>query len=56
MAVASSPLSMRRLKLARADLVFSPSAVGSRLMADLVEGNEIPPAFHDLLEGGKRKA
>jgi len=55
MAVASSPLSIRRLKLARADLVFSPAAVGSRLLADLVEGNQISPAFQDLLEGGLRK-
>jgi voltage-gated potassium channel len=50
MAVASSALSMRRLKLARADVVFSPVAVGSRLLADLVQGNELPPAFRDLLE------
>lgn len=55
LAVASSALSIRRLKLARADLVFSPAAVGSRLMADLVEGNEILPAFHDLLEGRPKK-
>jgi voltage-gated potassium channel len=56
MAVASSPLSIRRLKLARADLVFSPVAVGSRLLADLVEGNEISPAFQDLLEGHPKTA
>jgi voltage-gated potassium channel len=55
LAVASSALSIRRLKLARADLVFSPAAVGSRLMADLVEGNEILPAFRDLLEGHPKK-
>ena len=51
MAVASSALSIRRLKLARADLVFSPAAVGSRLLADLVEGNQISKEFQDLLEG-----
>ncbi len=51
MAVASSARSIRRLKLARADLVFSPAAVGSRLLADLVEGAEILPEFRDLLEG-----
>lgn len=56
LAVASTRLAIRRLKLARADLVFSPAAVGSRLLADLVEGNEIPPAFRDLLEGGGGKA
>lgn len=55
LAVASSALAIRRLKLARADLVFSPAAVGSRLLADLVEGNEISPAFQDLLEGGLHK-
>lgn len=56
LAVASSALSIRRLKLARADLVFSPAAVGSRLMADLAEGNEIMPVFQDLLEGHSKKA
>ena len=55
LAVASSALSIRRLKLARADLVFSPAAVGSRLLADLVEGNQILPAFQDLLEGHPKK-
>ncbi|MGB8410821.1 MAG: NAD-binding protein [Gallionella sp.] len=55
LAVASSAQSIRRLKLARADLVFSPAAVGSRLVADLVEGNQIEPAYQDLLEGHPRK-
>jgi voltage-gated potassium channel len=55
LAVASSGQSMRRLKLARADLVFSPAAVGSRLVADLVEGNQIEPAYRDLLEGHPKK-
>lgn len=56
LAVASSALSIRRLKLARADLVFSPAAVGSRLLADLIEGNQIAPAFQDLLEGHPKQA
>lgn len=51
LAVASSALAIRRLKLARADLVFAPAAVGSRLLADLVEGSPILPEFKDLLEG-----
>ncbi|HUJ85724.1 MAG TPA: NAD-binding protein [Burkholderiales bacterium] len=51
LAVASSPRSIRRLQLARADLVFSPAAVGSRLLADLVQGSQILPQFRDLLEG-----
>ena len=55
LAVASSPLSMRRLKLARADLVFSPAAVGGRLLADLVEGGKISAQFQDLLEGHPKK-
>lgn len=52
LAVASTALSIRRMKLAGADLVFSPAAVGSRLLADLVQGNQIPQAFQDLLKGG----
>jgi len=55
LAVASSAQAIRRLKLARADLVFSPAAVGSRLVADLVEGTQIEPAYQDLLEGHPRK-
>jgi voltage-gated potassium channel len=55
MAVASSALSIRRLKLAQADLVFSPAAVGGRLLADLVQGNEISAEFRDLLEGHPTK-
>jgi len=51
LAVASSAVSLRRLKLAHADMVFSPAAVGSRLLADLVQGNQILPQFGDLLEG-----
>ncbi len=51
LAVASSARSIRRLKLARADLVFAPVVVGSRLLADLIEGGAIPAEFHDLLEG-----
>jgi voltage-gated potassium channel len=55
LAVASSALSIRRLKLARADLVFSPAAVGSRLLANLVEGAQISAEFQDLLEGHPKK-
>jgi voltage-gated potassium channel len=55
MAIASAAGSIRRLKLARADIVFAPSVVGSRLLANLVEGKEIPPEFKDLLEGKHRK-
>ena len=51
LAVASSSSAVRRLKLAGVDLVFSPAEVGGRLLADLVEGNEISLAFQDLLNG-----
>ncbi|HEY1686041.1 MAG TPA: NAD-binding protein [Tepidisphaeraceae bacterium] len=56
LAVASSASAIRRLKLAHADLVFSPAAVGSRLLANLVEGNQISSEFRDLLEGGLSKS
>lgn len=49
LAVASSRHAIRRLKLARADLVFAPAEVGSRLLANLVEGETLPQAFRDLL-------
>ena len=52
LAVASSALSIRRLKLARADQVFSPAAVGSRMLADLVEGHPVAAPFQDLVEDG----
>jgi voltage-gated potassium channel len=55
LAVASSAVSLRRLKLARADMVFSPAAVGSRLLADLVQSNQIQAEFRDLLEGHIKK-
>lgn len=49
LAVASNRRAIRRLKLARADIVFAPAEVGSRLLANLVEGEDLPEAFHDLL-------
>ena len=51
LAVASAAGRMHLLKLARADMVFAPAAVGSRLLANLVEGNEISDQFQDLLAG-----
>ena len=53
LAVANAINSIRRLKLARADLVFAPAAVGSRLLANLAEGDQISDEFRDLLEGGE---
>lgn len=55
LAVASSARSIRRLKLARADVVFASAAVGSRLLANIIQGNTIPDEFKDLLEGNLRK-
>ena len=50
LAVASSAHAIHRLKLAHADVVFAPVAVGARILANLVEGDSIPKEFHDLLE------
>jgi hypothetical protein len=43
------------LKLARAEIVFAPSVVGGRMLANIVEGKEIPQEFKDLLEGKPKK-
>lgn len=51
--VASSQRSIRRMMLARADMVFAPAEVGSRLLANLVEGEELPEQFTDLLKRGE---
>lgn len=51
LAVANSAQSTRRLKLAHADLVFSPVAVGARVLADLVEGTAVSSEFQDLVQG-----
>jgi voltage-gated potassium channel len=55
LAVASSAGSIRRLRLARAEIVFAPSVVGGRMLANIVEGKEIPQEFKDLLEGKRKK-
>jgi voltage-gated potassium channel len=55
LAVASTRGSIRRLRLARAEVVFAPSVVGGRLLANIVEGKEIPTEFKDLLEGSRKK-
>src|SRR5699024_7094923 len=49
---ASSRQAIRKLKLARADMVFAPVEVGTRLLANLVEGAELPPEFDDLMTLG----
>jgi voltage-gated potassium channel len=49
LALAGSAGSISRLKLAQADLVFAPAALGGRLLANLVEGGNISPEFQDLL-------
>ncbi len=50
-AVAGRRSAMHRLRLARADMVFAPTEVGSRLLANLVEGEELPEQFLDLFSG-----
>jgi voltage-gated potassium channel len=50
LAVASTAGAIRRLQLARAEVVFAPAVVGSRLIANLVQGKEIPQEFQDLLQ------
>ncbi len=55
LAVASAAGSIRRLRLARAEIVFAPSVVGGRMLANIVEGKEIPQEFKDLLEGKHKK-
>jgi voltage-gated potassium channel len=49
LAIASSAKAIDPIKLAGADVVFAPSAAGGRLLANLVEGEAIPPQFSDLL-------
>ncbi len=48
LAVASDAQAARRLRLAHADMVFSPAEVGGRLLAGLVEGEELPAALRSL--------
>lgn len=55
LAVASSAAAIPRLKLAQADLVFAPAALGGRLLVNLVEGNNISCEFEDLLVGEPQK-
>lgn len=51
LAIANSVSAIARLKLARADLVFAPNALGGRIMVDLVMGKEISEDHRDLIEG-----
>ncbi|MGH8160671.1 MAG: NAD-binding protein, partial [Gammaproteobacteria bacterium] len=48
LAVASDRQAARRLRLAHADMVFAPAEVGGRLLADMIEGEELPAALRDL--------
>lgn len=50
LAVANNRTALHRLKLARADMAFAPTEVGSRLIANLVEGGELPEQFLDLFK------
>lgn len=53
-AIASSSGSIRRLKLAGSDVVVAPAAMGSRVLADLVEGKPVLPGFEDLLDASAK--
>lgn len=48
---ASSSQAIPRLRWARADLVFAPTAVGARLLTNLIGGGSIPRELQDLFEG-----
>lgn len=49
--VASSSQAVSRLRLAQADFVFAPAAVGARLLANLIRAGGIPTELQDLFEG-----
>jgi len=51
LAVANSVQAIGRLKLAGADLVFAPNALGGRILVDLVMGKEISEDHRDLIKG-----
>ena len=51
LAVANSVKAIGRLKLAKADLVFAPNALGGRIMVDLAMGKEISEDHRDLIAG-----
>jgi voltage-gated potassium channel len=48
--VASSSQAVPRLRLANANLVYSPAAVGARLLTDLINGVPMPLELQNLLE------
>lgn len=51
LAVANSVAAIPRLKLASADLVFAPNALGGRLLVDLAMGKDIAEDHRDLIDG-----
>ena len=53
LAVANAINAIRRLKLAGRTWSLPQRAVGSRLLANLAEGDQISEEFRDLLEGGE---
>jgi voltage-gated potassium channel len=50
LAVANNVEATRRLKLANADMVFTPTDFGGRLLAGLARDEPLPEAFGDLLK------
>lgn len=48
--VVSSSKAIAQLKLAQADVVFDPTAVGARLLTNLIVGNSIPKDLRDITQ------
>jgi len=52
--VAGSSQGISQLKLTQADLIFPPTAVGARLLTNLIMGAPIPRELEDLFENSKK--
>ena len=50
LAVAKSRAAIPRLKLARADMVFAPNAIGGRILVDLASGKSIEESNQEFVD------
>ena len=50
LAVANSTAAIPRLKLARADMVFAPNAIGGRILVDLASGKSIEEDHQEFVD------
>ena len=50
LAVANTTAAMPRLKLARADLVFAPNAIGGRILVELASGNNLEASHSEFVD------